>query len=49
VYFISKGTVSFCLGKDQGEKEIKEFKKRKLNFIFINDLIVSQTKIKNFK
>ena len=29
VYFISKGTVSFCLGKDQGEKEIKEFKKRK--------------------
>jgi len=29
VYFISKGTVTFCLGKDQGEKEIKEFKKRK--------------------
>jgi hypothetical protein len=27
VYFVSKGTVSFCLGKDYGEKEIKEVKK----------------------
>jgi CRP-like cAMP-binding protein len=27
VYFVSKGTVSFCLSKDYGEKEIKEVKK----------------------
>jgi hypothetical protein len=27
VYFISKGTVSFCLPKEYGEKEIKEVKK----------------------
>ena len=27
VYFISKGTVSLCLPKEYGEKEIKEVKK----------------------
>lgn len=29
VYFVSKGTVSFCLGKEYQDKEIKEIKKRK--------------------
>jgi hypothetical protein len=29
VHFISKGTITFCLGKELGEKEIKEYKKRK--------------------
>lgn len=27
VYFVSKGTVIFCLDKKYGEKEIKEIKK----------------------
>ncbi len=31
VYFIGKGTISFCLSKDFDEKEIKEIKKSKAN------------------
>jgi len=27
MYFVAKGTISFCLGKDYDEKEIKEIKK----------------------
>jgi hypothetical protein len=29
VYFLSKGTVIFCLGKEQSDREIKEIKKSK--------------------
>jgi hypothetical protein len=39
VYFVSKGTVVFCLGKSHGEKEIKEIKKSKNIFIRIFKII----------
>jgi hypothetical protein len=36
VYFLSKGTVIFCLGKDNSDREIKEIKKSKIgNNIYI--------------
>lgn len=34
VYFVSKGTVIFCLDKKYGEKEIKEIKKSNI-YIYI--------------
>ena len=46
VYFISKGTVSFCLSKDYGEKEIKEIKKHeRISRLRDNREIASSEKI----
>lgn len=39
VYFVSKGTVIFCLDKKYGEKEIKEIKKSNI-YIYIHYVIL---------
>ena len=40
VYFVSKGTVIFCLDKKYGEKEIKEIKKSIYTYIHIYNTVI---------
>ena len=37
MYFVAKGTISFCLSKDYDEKEIKEIKKSKYHIKLDNN------------